>query len=508
MRVLIFHGYLLGGTGSNVYNARLAAALVRGGHDVHLLCQERAPQEHAFVDATGDWDSGELTIRTLRLPVRCTVYRPAIGGLLPVYVEDRYAGLEVKTFAACTEDELERYIACNVAAVAEVAELVRPDAALANHLVMGPAILRRAGVGCAVKVHGSALEYTVKADPARFLPYAREGLAGASGVLVGSTHTARSLWSAMADQGLEERTRLGPPGVDVEEFFPRADAVLWPLVQRLRAEPPPPTGADAFARDGAAAAEALARLDLGRDRVVAFTGKLIVSKGVDLLLAAFPRVLARVPRARLVIVGFGAYRSGLERIVQALSDGDFAVLRSLAADGRAVENGPRGELWMLSAFLDQVESDQEYLRAAARLRDAVVFTGRLEHAELAQLLPACEAQVVPSTFPEAFGMVAAEAAACGALPLSAAHSGLLEVSTELAEAVPEEAARWLSFELGVGAVDQLAGKLIAWLEAPAELRQRTRSSLARVARERYSWDRVAERVLAAAAGRLDELPRA
>ena len=47
------------------------------------------------------------------------------------------------------------------------------------------------------------------------------------------------------------------------------------------------------------------------------------------------------------------------------------------------------------------------------------FTGRLEHDDLPDLLPACEAQVMPSTFPEAFGMVAAEAAACGALPLSA-----------------------------------------------------------------------------------------
>ena len=45
MRVLIFHGYLLRGTGSNVYNAELAAALVRGGHDVHLLSQDRTPLE-------------------------------------------------------------------------------------------------------------------------------------------------------------------------------------------------------------------------------------------------------------------------------------------------------------------------------------------------------------------------------------------------------------------------------------------------------------------------------
>ena len=38
---------------------------------------------------------------------------------------------------------------------------------------------------------------------------------------------------------------------------------------------------------------------------------------------------------------------------------------------------------------------------------------------------------MPSTFPEAFGMVAVEAAACGALPVSAGHSGMLEVSRQL-----------------------------------------------------------------------------
>ena len=70
-----------------------------------------------------------------------------------------------------------------------------------------------------------------------------------------------------------------------------------------------------------------------------------------------------------------------------------------------------------------------------------MLTGRLEHEELAELLPACEALVVPSTFPEAFGMVAAEAAACGALPVSAAHSGLAEVSEVLARAVPDAGRR-------------------------------------------------------------------
>ena len=47
---------------------------------------------------------------------------------------------------------------------------------------------------------------------------------------------------------------------------------------------------------------------------MSYVGKLIVSKGVDLLLAAWPLVVARVPDARLVIVGFGTYRDALERL--------------------------------------------------------------------------------------------------------------------------------------------------------------------------------------------------
>ena len=39
MRILIWHGYLLGGTGSNVYTRQLAREWSRGGHDVTVLCQ-------------------------------------------------------------------------------------------------------------------------------------------------------------------------------------------------------------------------------------------------------------------------------------------------------------------------------------------------------------------------------------------------------------------------------------------------------------------------------------
>lgn len=520
MRVLIVHGYLLGGTGSNVYTAELAGALVDLGAEVHLVCQERAALELDFVDATGDWDAGSLRMHGRPAGARCTVYRPDLGGLLPVYVADRYEGVEARPFIELDDATVEEYVRRNVAAVREVVARVRPDAAFAGHLVMAPAVLARAlagtGVPYAVKVHGSALEYTVARQPERFLPWAREGLAGAGAVLVGSRHTAARLWAVMGDDGaLAARTRLGPPGVDIAAFRPReaaeAAADLRALARDLgggtegRVAPP----ASSFARDDRAAGAALTRLDPQVDRLVAFVGKLIVSKGVDLLAAAWPLVVQRVPAARLVIVGFGAYREAFERLVGDLAEGDLAAVRALANEGRAAEGGPRAPLRHLLGFLDALEGDPpaqaRYLAAAARLPDRLVVVGRLDHAELARLLPACEALVVPSTFPEAFGMVAAEAAACGALPICSDHSGLAEVTDALAPAVPEEARRLLRVPVDDQVVTGLADRVAGWLLTPGPVRAQTREALGAAARERYSWEGVARGVLRAARGELDAL---
>ena len=222
---------------------------------------------------------------------------------------------------------------------------------------------------------------------------------------------------------------------------------------------------------------------------------------MELLLAAWPLVLARVPDARLVVVGFGGFRAGLEQLAADLARGDLAAARAT--------HGEHGEpLELLQAFLDGLGEAEarSYAEAAAALPARVTWVGRLEHDELADLLPAAEAMVVPSTFPEAFGMVAAEAAAAGALPVVARHSGLAEVAETLGGAVPEAARPLLGFDLGPQAVPQLAAALTGWLEAPAELRDAAREAMVAVTRERYSWEGVARTVLAAAQGRLDGLP--
>jgi len=446
MRILIFHGYMLRGTGSNIYTASLARALSRLGHEVHLLCQQR--------DATLDG---------------VQIHNPDIHGLLPVYVKDPYEGFEVKAFPELTAAELDRYVDANVAAVRDLSGMAGGiDIALAGHLIMGPAILARAGAEpFAAKVHGSALEYTVKPNP-RFLPYAEEGMRAASCVLVGSRHTAESLWAALPDvPGLREKTRLGPPGVDTEIFRP-------------------PRG--------------------GRSPVAAFVGKLIVSKGVDLLIAAWPLVRAEHPEARLQIAGYGEYEQGLRRLLVALDRGDLDDAREVAALGRGLEGGSAAPLPILSAFL--ADPPRGYLDAAKGLASSIELIGRLEHDEVAELLPRGEALVMPSTFPESFGMVAAEAAACGTLPISAGHSGMREVSRQLAAALPPEVGRLTSFPVREGAIEAIAERLNAWFALSEPRRAAAREALVATGHRLWSWEGVALGAIAACQGQLDRLPLA
>lgn len=560
MRVLIFHGYLLRGTGSNVYNAELARALLAAGHDVDLFCQERSIKELEWVDALGTWDNaGELSIEDFKLQRedgrgRCTVYLPPIADRLPVYVQDNYEHFTARTFDRFDDDELDFYVSRNVMAVKAVVERSKPDFALANHMVMGPYILSQAlegSVPYVAKIHGSAMEYIVRPHP-RFLPYARTGVDGARAVLVGSRHIAQRTWDTLRIPDLEKKIFLGPPGVDIERFRPvareKARAGLDEVGERILGLPRLGYGpAQVVATDGLyervrtaartggmmgypEVAEDVAGLQtayendgidvnagdsvralasIGEAPLVLYVGKLIVSKGVDLLAAAWPIVRQLHPDAKLLVTGFGAYREGFELLISALSDGDLVTARWIAQGGRAFEGGEPGPLKYVASYLDGLDDAgrEAYLEAARGMRDSIVFTGRLEHDLICDITPAADCQVVPSTFPEAFGMVAAEAAACGVPPISADHSGLAEVTGQLQAKLSGASASLLSFELTASAVEHLAGRIRATLSLNADQRAELSARLVQTADESFSWAGVARELIDAAQGNTKSLRR-
>ena len=411
MRILIWHGYLLGGTGSNVYTRQLAREWSRAGHEVTVLCQERHPERH---------DLGAAR-----------VVRPDVGGLLPVFVLDRYEGYRVELLQDCTRAELDAWVEANATAVRE---RLPADLLLCNHVLLGGAVGAASGSPFAVKAHGSELEYSMRGRP-ELEAWGREVLAAARATFVGSAHIR-----AVVEQvcGHVERVHEVPPGVDVDEWRPRARGeALDALVAEARQDPPNPGNANERLPDEDNAARLVAFLAGGEPTVVYF-GKLLHNKGVHVLLDSLAGI-----DARTVIVGFGDNRAELEDLARDLP---------------------------------------------------VLFTGPLEHRHLVHLLALADACVVPSIFPEAFGMVAAEAAAAGCPPLVARHSGLAEVAEGLEAEYPDALRDLSSFTSGDAA--DLRGKLARLLALDGAERDAIRAAARRAAVERWSWASVADRLLA------------
>ena len=404
MRILLWHGYLLGGTGSNVYTRSIARAWSRAGHDVVVVSQEANPELHDL--------GGAQTVR------------PDIGGLLPVFVLDRYEGMDAKLLQDTSQDERDRFVESNASVLRELAPA---DLVFANHVLLGGPVGASSGLPFAVKAHGSELEYSMRGNE-ELARWGRTTLAGARAVFVGSAHIREVLEDVV---GHVDRVYEVPPGVDIETFRPEArpEALERLLEEAVRDQPNRGSANERLPDEGNAE-----RLEafLAEDRpTVLYFGKLIRNKGVHLLLEALERV-----HARAVIVGFGDYRGELE-----------------AMAGRNA-----------------------------------LFTGPLEHRHLVHLIPLADVTVVPSIFPEAFGMVAAEAAAAGSLPLVARHSGLGEIADAL-----EEAGVPAGFESGN--VDDLVDKLESLLGRSASEREELRRRARRVVEQRWSWATVADRLL-------------
>ena len=410
MRILLWHGYLLGGTGSNVYTRAVAREWSRMGHEVVVVCQEPQPELY---------DLGGAQVLRPELP----------GGLLPVFVLDRYEGFTPRLLQDFTRAEREAYVDANAAALRALGPA---DGVFANHVLLGAPVAAASGLPFAVKAHGSELEYSMRGN-AELEEWGREALAGALATFVGSAHIREVLEDVV---GHVERVHEVPPGVDVEEFRPEPrGAALAALVDEARRDAPNPGNAEERLPDEGNA-ERLAEFLAGDEPTVVYFGKLIVQKGVQLLLEALAKL-----DARAVVVGFGDYRAELEALAP-----------------------PR-----------------------------TLFTGPLEHRHLVHLLPLADAAVVPSVFPEAFGMVAAEAAAAGALPLVARHSGLAEVAAGIEAEYPEPYRRLVSFEPGSAA--DLEAKLRALLALAPSERAELGAAARRAVVARWSWTHVAGQLL-------------
>src|SRR4029077_2423689 len=215
MRILLWHGYLLGGTGSNVYTRALAREWSLAGHDVTVVCQERHPELY---------DLGGARVVVPELP----------GGLLPVFVLDRYEGLEARPLVDFTPAERDAYVEANAAVLRELAPA---DLVFANHVLLGAPVGAASGTRFRVKAHGSELEYAMRGRP-DLEAWGAETLAKAEVVYAGSEHIRNVLEEVV---GRLDRVEVVPPGVDVDAFRPEpCEEALAALLEAARADPPNP----------------------------------------------------------------------------------------------------------------------------------------------------------------------------------------------------------------------------------------------------------------------------
>jgi glycosyltransferase involved in cell wall biosynthesis len=403
VKILLWHGYLLGGTGSNVYTRSLARAWSRLGHEVVVFSQDPHPEAHEGLDGVA-------------------FIRPKIDVRLPVFVLDRYEDLEPAYLQDIPPSERQRFVELNAAAVRRE---LPADYLFVNHVLLGAPVGAAVGMPYTVKAHGSELEFSMRGNE-ELAAWARDALVSAEEVVVGSEHIRDVLAEVV---GWTERVRIVPPGVDVDEFRPEPrHEALEQLVQEARRDGPRGSERDPDEDN----AERLEAFLAEEEPTVAYVGKLSDEKGVSLLLEALQGV-----DARAVVVGFGPAREELEAVA-----------------------GER-----------------------------VLFTGALEHRHLRHLWPLADVSVTPSVFPEAFGMVAAEAAACGSPPLVARHSGLASVAEGLEAEYPAEHRHLASFT-SADAID-LAEKLKGILGLPRPEWEVLSAAARRAAVERWSWERIA-----------------
>ncbi|KAJ7379916.1 hypothetical protein OS493_012676 [Desmophyllum pertusum] len=494
MHLVLVHGYLLGGTGSNVYTANIAKSWKQQGHAVTVICQDPFADRLDFVDefivGTDKIPSSAPKAGTIRVVV------PDINGLLLVYWYDLYEGYEVKTMVNCSIDEIEANIKGTADGLKKViAQGV--DRILANHAILSPVITKRAtegtGIPYDVKIHGSSIIFSVK-NRQELRPYALEGIKNCRRLIVGAKYMAGFVQETFEAEKEEiaKKIVIISPGMDPEVFqlggsiSERQDAFLASVKDFIKRKPGGRREAniklpDHTTRDLNKALESVvASYDLRAadadlcerwipleedEPVICFFGKFQETKGVGELLMAFGTIVERFPRARLLLIGFGGNREHLEGMLAAMIQGSFEAFKAYAEAGNFVD-------------LPQEAENISVLTAKAL---------------------------------EAFGMVSVEAMASGVLPLCHDHTGISDVINAVQEVDPELGSI-MRVEIRPGGVHGVADGAYIVEQLPNKVeralkflypngfgdhskRREVSAQLRAVAVEKFSWDVICKKIL-------------
>jgi glycosyltransferase involved in cell wall biosynthesis len=460
MRIAVVHGYFLSDSGSGVYVRELVKQFVSGGHEVTLVCQEQEPRDYPFIDSCYEMkpDNKEINKvwrREKAFAGSCRIIRPDIKNNLLTYVQTSNTEFNSTTFQDAPGAVIEDYLESNITALETVFRRWPPEAVSANHAIMQPYEVRDALVNTApycVTIHGSALNFSVKTDP-RLRPYFLDGMRDAKAIVALSEDSAHDVISYTEKLGLDisGHTSVVPPGVDTNLFYPGAG------------------------------------LGPGPDTIVV-AGRLLWTKGTHYAVAAIPLICQSGKDIHLVLAGDGPMEEPLKAFIGLLDTGHITEARRLTEEEpelkSAREYGP-----VIPDF--GWEEEELYGKAAkANIKERIKFAGHLAHEQLAPLLASADIAMMPSVYPEAYGMAVVEGLSAGAVPVASYQTGLKTPLDILAAKIKDPVIK--SMIQGVSLTRALADSVVHVLDRYPTKDSGWRDGLHALAEARFSWARTAE----------------
>jgi glycosyltransferase involved in cell wall biosynthesis len=538
MRIGLFHGYELTGSGSNEYVRYLARSLVRAGHEVHVICREEKPETISFVTHSYAWNldgSVDTLLERKNNQPKCYLHQLPHGKIVPVYLNDKQRAGNVKSFTAMTDEELQEYHNYNERLLTKILSTFKLDVFHSNHTVYQPLAAlepcRKTGTPHIIYPHGSAIEYTIRPDK-RFYNLALKGILSCDGLIIGNREVRDRILNLYPEhrEAILAKTRIVGVGVDTSLFKPversERNASIQELIATNGGGGKTPIQAKELHKsleNGDIQAtrgywnsyqHSLPDEDLNDhlkripwdQNILLFVGALTVGKGIQSLITALPRVLSEHPDTHLVIVGAGTYREILEALVYAISTSNKALLLQLCEKGLDLDRNELTGPWEdVQTYLNESSNLDFILEKGKGIEHHIHFLGRLDHSRLRYIFPCADLAIFPSVVPEAYPLVVMESLSNGVFCAVSYFSGFRDCVDDLRPLIGDTLNDLMKIPVNEEThVKTIASNLNALL-ASDEVKT-IRAKLRQIAVENFDWNLRAEQIVEAYQEFIDKNP--
>lgn len=458
MKIGIFHGYELIGSGSNQATCYLARTLAQIGHEVHILCREPSPASFDFIDKAIQWDEvGQNKIlfeKDGNNKGVCIIHQLPLPPVNAVYITDTQRPGNVKAFSELTDEELKEYHCFVVNSLRSVLKAHPIDILHNNHVVYQPVaaeeVCKELKIPFIIYPRGSAIEYTIRHDK-RYKELARNPILQADGLIIGNHEVRDRIINLYPDNRDEilSKTEIVGIGVDTSLFLPVKKQERKHSIEKIYKYAPfkgksPELSQELFSRLDKGEINAvteyrkayqikqpdsnlidkLQKIPWG-GKILIFVGAIIVGKGLQALLVSLPFILKQHPDTHLVVVGSGVSRELFEALIYAIAEKKETLLNTLVEKGYDLDpielSGPWNDV---KTFLSEEKNKTDLFAYGSTLFEHVHFLGRLDHNLLRYVFPCADVGFFPSIVPEAYGNVLFESLSNGVLPMASYFSGL------------------------------------------------------------------------------------